>query len=124
MGPRARVRVSEARPGAPLVSTGELGTNVAPESLAVAADDDGRAVVAWPQLVSSGPPYVEQAVAVMRQAHGAPFGAAVALGRRWSAAEPAVARLVPGGGALVVWRASRFGARAERRAALVATRLP
>jgi hypothetical protein len=120
----ARVRVAEAGPGAPLVAGGELGTNATPEGLAVAADDDGRAVVAWPQLVSAGPAPREQAVAAMRQARGAPFGTAVALGRPWSAAEPGLARLVPGGGALVVWRAARLGARARHDLALVVTRLP
>ena len=120
----ARVRIAEAGPGEPLVATGELGTNVTPERLAVAADDDGRAVVAWPQRVAAGPPYREQGVAAMRRAHDAPFGAPVALGRPWSAAEPAVARLVPGGGALVAWTAARYGARAKRHAALVVTRLP
>jgi hypothetical protein len=119
----ARVRVAEARPGAPLVASGELGTNVTPERLAVAADDAGRAVVAWPQLASAGPARGEQAVAAMRQAHDAPFGTAIALGQPRSAAEPGVARLVPGGGALVVWRAARRGGRA-RHAALVVTRLP
>jgi hypothetical protein len=31
---------------------------------------------------------------------------------------------VPGGGALVAWNASRFGAPAKRRSALLVTRLP
>jgi hypothetical protein len=120
----ARVRIAEAGPGQPLVATGELGTSVIPERLAVAADDAGRAVVAWPQRAAAGSPHREQAVAATRQAHGAPFGAAVALGQPWSAAEPWAARLTPGGGALVVWRAARFGTRAERRTALVVSRLP
>jgi hypothetical protein len=120
----ARVRVSEARPAERLVDTGELGTKVAPEALAVAADDDGRAVVAWSEHVSTERAYLEQAVAAMRQAHGAPFGPAVALGQPWRAAEPRLARLVPGGGALVVWTGSRFGGPAKRRAALAVTRLP
>jgi hypothetical protein len=120
----ARVRVFEAAPGQPLVAGGELGTRVTPERLAVAADDAGRAVVAWPQLVTAGPPFREQAVAAMRHAHGAPFAGAGGLGRPWSAAEPGLARLAPGGGALVVWRALRHGPRVTRRAALVVTRLP
>lgn len=120
-----RVRVSEAGPGEPLAPTGELGTDVVPERLAVAVDDDGRAVVAWPQLASrAGPRYRERAFAAVRQAPDAPFGAPVALGRAWSAAEPGLARLVPRGGALVVWRASHLDAPAKRRVALVVTRLP
>jgi hypothetical protein len=120
----ARVRVSEARPGGPLVDAGELGTNVTPQGIAVAADDDGRAVVAWSQLVSTKPAYVEQAVAAMRPAHDASFGPAVALGRPLRAAESQVARLVPGGGALIVWKGSRYGRPAKRRTALAVTRLP
>jgi len=120
-----RVRVSEAGPGEPLAPTGELGDGVVPERLAVAVDDDGRAVVAWPQLASrAGPRYRERAFAAVRQATDARFGAPVALGRAWSAAEPRLARLVPGGGALVVWRASHLDAPAKRRVALVVTRLP
>jgi hypothetical protein len=120
----ARLRVSEAGPGEPLVATGELGTSVSRERLAVAAADDGRAVVAWPRLASAGPARLEQAVAATRQARGAPFGAAVALGQPWTTVEPGLARLVPRGGALVVWRASGSGSRAERRTALAVTRLP
>ena len=119
----ARVRVSEAQPGEPLVATGELGTGVAPESLALAADDGGRALVAWPERVSASHGSLERVVAAMRQGDDAPFGRAVALGRPWMAAEPGLARLVPGGGALVVWRGSRFG-RVDRRVALAVTRLP
>ena len=120
----ARVHVSEAEPAAPLVNTGELGVRVAPERLAVAADDDGRAVVAWSGLVSTEPAYLEQANAAMRQSRDAPFGPRVALGQPWRTAEPKLARLVPGGGALVVWTGSRFGDAARRRAVLSVTRLP
>jgi hypothetical protein len=119
----ARVRVSEAGPAEPLVDTGELGTKVAPEALAVAAGDDGSAVVAWSEDASTVPAYLERAVAATRQGRGAPFGSPIALGRPWRAAAPRLARLVPGG-ALVVWSGSRFGDRDERRAALTVTRLP
>jgi hypothetical protein len=120
----ARVRVFEAGPREPLALRDELGRRPSPERLAVAADDAGRAVVAWPERVAAGPPHREQAVAAMRRAHGAPFGAAVVLGRPWSAAEPDVARLVPDGGALVAWRAARFGPRTERRSLIIVTRVP
>ena len=120
----AQVRVSEAGPGEPLVDAGALGANVTGDKLAVEADDDGRAVVAWSQLVSTGPAYRERTVGTLRPAPGAPFGPAVALGRPWRAAEPEMARLVPHAGALVVWKGSRFGAPAGRRDALAVTRLP
>jgi hypothetical protein len=120
----ARIHIAEAGPDQPLIATGELGTNVTADRVAVAADDAGRAVVAWPRRAAAGPTQREQAVAATRQAHGAPFAAPVALGQPWSAAEPRAAWLTPGGGALVVWRAARFGTRAERRTALVVTRLP
>jgi hypothetical protein len=120
----ARVRVSEAGPAEPLVNTSELGVGVAPERLAVAADDDGRAVVAWSELVATEPAYLEQAKAAMRQARDAPFGPGVALGQRWRTAEPKLTRLVPGGGALVVWTGSRFGEAATRRSVVAVTRLP
>jgi hypothetical protein len=119
----ARVHVSQTRPGEPLAATAELGTDVRAKGLALAADDDGRAVVAWSQLVSTEPAYREHAVAAVRPARDAPFGPAVALGRPWRAAEPGLARLVPGGGALVVWTGSRLRGPAGRRAALVVTRL-
>jgi hypothetical protein len=123
-GARASVHVSEAAPGGPLVDAGELGTNVTPGGLAVAADDDGRAAVAWPQLVSTEPAPRERAVAAMRPGRGAPFGPAVALGRPWRTAQPEMVRLVPRGGALVVWKGAVFGTPARRRTALAVTRLP
>jgi hypothetical protein len=119
----ARVHVSEAGPGEPLAATAELGDEVSTKRLAVAADDGGRTVVAWSQRVSTAPAYRERAMAAMRSAPAAPFGPAVALGQPWPAAEPALARLVPGGGALVVWNASRPRGPAARRAALLVTRL-
>jgi hypothetical protein len=120
----ARVHVSEAAAGAPLAASAELGEDVRPRHLAVAADDLGRAVVAWSQRASTTPAHRERAVAAMRVAGGAPFGAAVALGGPWRAAEPGRAALVPGGGALVLWGAARYGGPAQRRTALLVTRLP
>ena len=38
-------------------------------------------------------------------------------------AEPGLARLVPGGGALVAWNAARYDGQAHRRSALLVTRL-
>ena len=119
----ARVGLSEAGPGEPLVATAELGADVGAKRIALAADDAGRAVVAWSQRVPTAPAYRERAVAAIRATQGAPFGGAVALGRPWSAAEPGSARLVPGGGALVAWNAARYGRPAVRRAALLVTRL-
>jgi hypothetical protein len=120
----ARVHLSEAGPGEPLVSSAELGTDVTPKRITVAADDGGRAVVGWSHSVSTEPGYREQAVAAMRPAAGAPFGPPIALGRPWRAAEPGLALLVPGGGALVTWNGTRYGGPAERRSALLVTRLP
>ena len=120
----ATVHVAEAGPGEPLVATAQLGTKATADGLAVAADDDGRAVVAWSELVATAPAYRERAVAAERPSREAPFAAPVALGPRSRATEPALARLVPGGGALVVWKASRFGGSAERRVTLAVTRLP
>jgi len=121
---RASVRVSETAPGGPLVDAGELGTNVAPGRVAVTADDDGRAAVAWTELVSTEPAPRERAVAALRPGRGAAFGRAVALGGPWRAAGPEMARLLPGGGALVAWRGTRFRGPAQRRTALAITRLP
>ena len=119
----ARVHVSEAAPRAPLAATAELGDDVSRTHIAVAADDSGRAVVAWSQRASTTPAYRERAVAALRTAGDAPFGAAAALGSPWRATDPALARLVPGGGALVAWNAVRYGGPAQRRSALLVTRL-
>jgi hypothetical protein len=119
----ARVHLSEAAPGQPLAAVGELGADVSSKPIAVAADDDGSAVVAWSQRV---PARREQALAARRPAvsAAAPFAAPVALGTAWPAAEVGPARLLPGGGALVAWNGMRFGRPAQRRSALLVTRLP
>ena len=117
----ARVRVSESEPGAPLVETGAIGAGVVPRALAVAAADDGRAVVEWSQQVRNARSYSEQAVAATRPTHAAGFGPPVALGSPWRIAEPRLARLVPGGGALVAWAGSDFR---PRNTVLAVTRLP
>jgi hypothetical protein len=118
----ARVHLSEAAPGQPLAAIGELGADVSAKHISVAADDDGRAVVAWSQRVSARR---EQACAALRPAAAAaPFAAPAALGTAWPAAEAGPARLVPGGGALVAWHGARFGGAAQRRSALLVTRLP
>ena len=88
--------------------------------MSVATDDDGRALVAWSQRVSARR---EQAVAALRSTTGAPFGAPVALGTAWPAAEVGPARLVAHSGALVAWNGARFGRPAQRRSALLVTRL-
>jgi hypothetical protein len=116
----ARVHLSEAAPGQPLAAVGELGGDVSAKHIAVAADDDGRAVVAWSQRVSARR---EQVLAAQRPAAGAPFGTPVALGTAWPAAEAGPARLVPTGGALVAWNGARFGRSAQRGSALLVTRL-
>jgi hypothetical protein len=118
----ARVHLSEAAQGQPLAAIGELGAGVSAKPISVAAGDDGRALVAWSQLVS---PRREQVLAALRPpTAGAPFAAPVALGTAWASAEAGAARLVPGGGALVAWNASRLGRPAQRRSALLVTRLP
>jgi hypothetical protein len=118
------VHVAEAAPGEPLATTAQLGSRATADGLAIAADDDGRAVVAWSELVATHPAYRERAVAAARQSGEGPFAAPIALGRRSRATEPGLARLVPGGGALVVWKASRFAGRPARRVTLAVTRLP
>jgi hypothetical protein len=107
-----RVRVAE---GEPLAAVAELGTAPAPRAPALAANDDGRVIVAWSERVPSDRAYHEQAVAALRPAQAAGFGGAIALGSPGRAAEPGAALLLPGSGALVTW---------QRRAALVVTRLP
>ena len=116
----ARVHLSEAAPGQPLAAIGELGGDVSAKHVSVATDDDGRALVAWSQRVSARR---EQAVAALRSTTGAPFAAPVALGTAWPAAEAGPARLVARGGALVAWNGARFGRPAQRRSALLVTRL-
>ena len=87
------------------------------------AAEAAAAVVAWSQRAPGAPVYRERAMAATRAAPDAPFAAAVALGAPWRAAEPGPARLVPGGGALVVWNGANAGAPSRRRAALLVTRL-
>jgi hypothetical protein len=121
----ASVRLAEARPGDALGETAApLGTGVPGGELAVAAGDDGRAVVAWTRRVPARPAPRRSIVAALRPADGAPFGAGVALGRPWRAAAPEAARMLPGGGALVAWTGARFGSPRARRTALAVTRLP
>jgi hypothetical protein len=119
----ARVHLSEAAPGQPLAAIGELGADVGAKPIAVAAADDGRAIVAWSQRVSARR---EQAFAALRPAPAAApvFATAVALGTAWPAATIGLARLLPGGGALVAWNGARFGPPPQRRSALLVTRLP
>ena len=120
----ARVHLTEAAPGQPHAAIGELGADVSAKPIAVAAADDGRAVVAWSERVSARR---EQAFAARRPASAAPapaFATAVALGTTWPAASIDLARLLPGGGALVAWNGARFGPPAQRRSALLVTRLP
>jgi hypothetical protein len=119
----ARVHLSEAAPGEPLAAVGELGADVSAKPIAVAAADDGRAIVAWSQRVAARR---EQAFAALRPARTAApaFATAVALGTPWPAAAIGVARLLPGTGALVAWNGARFGRPPQRRSALLVTRLP
>jgi hypothetical protein len=121
---RATVHLSEAARTGPLVPTRDLGASVTAGALSVAGGDDGRAVVAWPRLVSTAPAVREQAMAATRPADGAPFGAAIPLGRPWREVRPALARIVSSGGALVAWTGARYGTTGRRRVALEVTRLP
>jgi hypothetical protein len=120
----ARVHVSDAPATERLAASAELGTDVSPRALALATDDAGRAVVAWSQRTPSKGSYREQAQAATRPATTAPFGPPTALGHPWRAAEPQLAHLVPGGGALVLWKGSRYDGPTARRTALAVTRLP
>ena len=119
----ARVHLSEAAPGRPLAAAGELGADVSAKRHRGGGRRRrarGRRVVA---AASSAAPRAGRRRAAPG-AGGAPFGAPVALGTAWPAAEPGPARLVPGGGALVAWNGARFGRPAQRRSALLVTRLP
>lgn len=115
-----RVHVSEARAAGPLAATAELGANVSPRTLAVDIDEGGRAVIAWSERAGRG----ERATAAIRPATGAAFGPPTPLGRPWRAAEPRLARLVPTGGALVLWKGDRYTGPTARRTALAVARLP
>jgi hypothetical protein len=110
-----RVHLSEARPGGPLAATAELGNDVSPRALAIDADDDGRAIVAWSERASATR---EQITTATRSAGGAPFGPAAALGHAWPTAEPEQARLAPSG-AVLLWKHDT-----ARRTALAVARLP
>jgi hypothetical protein len=110
-----RVHVSEARPGGSLAATAELGNDVSPRALAVDADDEGRAVVAWSERATATR---EQITAATRSAGGAPFGPAAGLGHAWPTAEPEQARLAPNG-AVLLWKHDT-----ARRTALAVARLP
>jgi hypothetical protein len=116
----ARVRVSDARPGGPLSLAADLGTDVSPRSLAIDTDDAGRTVIAWSERAGGS----DQVTAAIRPAIGAAFGAPGALGPSWRAAEAQLARLVPGAGALVLWRGDRYTGPTARRSTLAVTRLP
>jgi hypothetical protein len=116
----ARVHVSEASAAGPLAATAELGANVSSRTLAVDSDDGGRTVIAWSERAGRS----ELATAAIRPATGAPFGPPTPLGRPWRAAEPRLARLVPAGGALVLWKGDRYTGPTARRTALAVARLP
>jgi hypothetical protein len=116
----ARVHVSEARPAGPLAATADLGANVSSRPLAVDSDDGGRAVIAWSERAGRS----ERATAAIRPATGTPFGPPTPLGRPWRAAEPRLTRLVPAGGALVLWKGDRYTGPTARRTALAVARLP
>jgi hypothetical protein len=116
----AHVHVSEARPAGPLAATAELGANVGSRTLAVDGDDGGRTVIAWSERAGRS----ERATAAIRPATGGPFGPPTPLGRPWRAAEPLLARLVPAGGALVLWKGDRYTGPTARRTALAVARLP
>ena len=119
----ARVHLSEAAPGQPLAAIGELGADVSAQAPSPwrppttgARSSPGR---------SGSRPRREQGFAALRApAAPAPFATAVALGTAWPAADHGLARLLPGGGALVAWNGARFGPPARRRSALLVTRLP
>jgi hypothetical protein len=116
----AHVHISEAPAAGPLAATAELGTNVSSRPLAVDSDDGGRIVIAWSERAGRG----ERATAAIRPAIGTSFGRPTPLGRPWRAAEPRLARLVPSGGALVLWKGDRYTGPTARRTALAVARLP
>ena len=116
----AHVHVSTAGANGPLSLAAELGTNVSARGLAVDTDAAGRTVVAWSERAGRS----ERATASMRPATGAAFGPPRALGRPWRAVEPRLARLIPTGGALVLWKGERYRGPTARRSTLAVTRLP
>ena len=114
-----RVRLSEAGPRMPLGAGVVLGVDAAPRAPVVAADDDGRTVVAWTARAPSRRSLDERVVAATRVALTAGFGAPVALGAPWPVGAPRFVRLIPGGGALVLWTGT-----GRRYSAHTLTRLP
>ena len=99
----ARARLSEAGPGMPLAPGAVLGADVAARAPVVAADDEGRTVVAWTARAPSRRSLDERVVAATRAASTAGFGPPVALGAPWPVAAPRAVHLTPGAGALVLW---------------------
>lgn len=116
----AHVHVSRAQANGPLSPAAELGTNVSARGLAVDTDDAGRTVIAWSERAGRS----ERATASISPVTGAPFEPPTALGRPWRAAEPRLARLIPTGGALVLWKGDRYRGPTARRTTLALTRLP
>ena len=114
----ARVRLSEAGPRMPLGAGAVLGADAASRAPVVAADDDGRTVVAWTARAPSRRSLDERVVAATRVASTAGFGPPVALGAPWPVGAPRAVRLIPGGGALVLWTGT-----GRRRSAHTLTRL-
>ncbi|MDA0170513.1 hypothetical protein OJ998_15545 [Solirubrobacter taibaiensis] len=115
----ARVRLSEAEPRMPLGAGVELGVDAASRAPVVAADDDGRTVVAWTERAPSRRSLDERVVAATRVASTAGFGSPVALGAPWPVGAPRVVRLIPGGGAVVLWTGT-----GRSRSSHTLTRLP
>jgi hypothetical protein len=117
-----RVHLAEAGPGEPFGDSGPLGRRVTGEAVVVAGDDAGRAVLAWSERLG-GRVLRQRAVASVRPAGQAAFGAAQDLGLPWRAAEARSARLLPSAGALVLWKGARYRGPGGRRAVLLATRV-
>ena len=118
----ARVHLSEAAPGQPLAAIGELGADVSAKRHRGGGRRRrarGRRVVA----AGVGAPRAGP----RRAAPGAPARRSPPpsrSGRRGPRPRQGPRGWCRGGGALVAWNAARFGRPAQRRSALLVTRLP
>jgi hypothetical protein len=108
----AEIAVFEAEPDAALRQVAVLGSDVSESGFTAAVGDDGRALVAWAEHTSDRGPggtAQERPFAALRPSSGAPFAAQTVLGKPHLNTAPYAARLVPQGGALVLWGAFESG---------------
>ena len=117
----ARVHLSEAAPGQPLAAIGELGADVSAKH---DRRGDRRRRARARRVVAAGvgaPRAGRRRAAFAAAARRSPPPSR--WGRRGPPPRPAPHGCVAGGGALVAWNGARFGRPAQRRSALLVTRL-